>query len=163
MPDQTDEECEMVEGDACMTSLSKAITTTRTESDCSKFSACNAHSTDSTETETTTLSCAAAPVTKSDAEATGVPLARQAPENSPKACQEESLPTIIYPSNPFRVGGIVQILKNIRAERKARKDTTFSSVTIDSPSLKFTAFYWVSALTPTEMNVIRTTLKDQVR
>ena len=149
----------MVQGEVCendevveiTTSLSQAITTTKTESVCATFSACNAQSTDSTKVETTTLPCTAAAFTKRAAGPTGVPLALQARVDSPMAC-ENSLPTIIYPFNPFSVEAIVQFLEDFQAKKRDAGDTTFRYVVINSTSLGFTAFYWISAMTNTEIS-----------
>ena len=142
-----------------MTSLSKTIRTTMTKSDCATFFACSATNTASTATKTTTLSCTATPVTKRDQGATGVPFARLA---RPDAC-EESLPAVIYPSNPRIVNGIAQILKELQEEKRAGGDTAFRYVTIDAPTLAFTAFYWVSALTESEMEEFKFLIGDEVR
>ena len=157
----------MVQGEVCeddevvevTTSLSQEITTTRTESACATFSACNAQSADST--KTTTLSCTATALTKRDAGPTGVPLALQARVDSTTAC-EESFPTIIYPLDPFSVDAIVQSLEKFQANKQAGGDTTFRYVVIDSPLLGFTAFYWVSAMTATEINDISSAMGESV-
>ena len=119
----------MVEGQVCqdnevvviVTSQSQAITTTMIEPICATFSACNAKSTGSTATETTTLSCAAAPYTKRNVVPTGVPLALQSRVDPPTDCGD-SLPTIIYPLNPFTVDRIVQYLDNFQAKKQAGGD-----------------------------------------
>ena len=141
--------CQTDEGVEVTTSQSQAITTTKVQSVCATFSACNAQSTGGTATQTTTLSCDATPNAKGNTGSTSVPLPLQARVDSPAAC-EESFPTIIYPLNPFSVDAIVQYLEDFQAKKRAGGDTTFRYVVIDSPSLGFTAFYWVSAMTPSE-------------
>src|SRR5436190_22539124 len=115
----------MVEGQVCknnevvvvVTSQSQAITTTMIEPTCATFSACNAKSTGSTATETTTLSCAAAPYTKRNVVPTGVPLALQSRVDSPMDCGD-SLRTIIYPMDPFDASQIVGYLDDLQAKKQ---------------------------------------------
>ena len=158
----------MIEGQVCqnnevvvvVTSQSQEITTTMIEPTCATFSACNAKSTGSTATETTTHSCAAASHTKRNAGATSVPLTLQSRVNSPTEC-EESFQTIIYPLDPFD-DYLRDELDNFQATKRGGGDTTFRYEVIDSPSLGFTAFYWVSAMSMTEIEDFSNTLDNSV-